>query len=80
MTVADLIARLQQFDPALPVVVSGFDESGFDYLETLKVVEIVRIAEARSHSGQFEAPDEVARPGARITASGEPFTALHLDF
>lgn len=79
MTVADLIARLQQFDPALPVVVSGFDESGFDNLETIKVVEIVRVAEERSHSGQFEEPEVIARPGARITALGDPFTALWLD-
>ena len=80
MTVGDLIARLQEFDPALPVVVTGFDSSGFDPLGALTVVTIQEVAEKRSHAALYEEPEVFGYPGYKITPNGAPFAALHLEF
>lgn len=75
MTVAELIAKLQTFDQALPVVCGGFDESGFDLLDTMNVVELVPIAK-KSHGPDYEEQDSLHYSDV---VTGEPFSALYLD-
>lgn len=75
MTVADLIAKLGEFPQDMLVVVSGFDESGYDPLDTIEVVRIEQLRLGASHSGRYR---DVDAGGAEPI--GPPFDALHLDF
>ena len=70
-TVAELIAKLNEFDPATPVVCEGFDANGFDRLETVHIVRIVPVA-GGSHGPAFNYADDASRP------AGEPFSAVAL--
>lgn len=72
MTVAELIAALQQFDLAAPVVTGGFDEWGWSNISEPELVTLVAVAPA-SHGPDFE------EPGPRTAATGDPFVAVAID-
>ena len=75
MTVGDLIARLREMDPALPVVVSGFDEAGYDHLDTVGLVNVIPSgAGGGGHVGEFDLAGDA--PADALGA----FLAVHLDF
>ncbi len=58
MKLKDLIEKLQAFDPELPVVVCGFDEDGYDPLETIDLVRVAKVVERTSHGPLYrEAPE-----------------------
>ena len=53
MTVAELIERLQKFSPAMRVVTPGFDESNYDDLDTVELIDLVFCDDAVSgHCGR----------------------------
>jgi hypothetical protein len=54
ITVSELIKMLEQFDPDLPVVTAGFDESGVDYIDAPELVEIVIGYGPAGHTGQHK--------------------------
>lgn len=75
MTTAELIAKLQEFPPDLPVVVKGFDEGGYSDISTFETVRIAPVKPC-THGPEFEdfphyRPDEI---------TGEPFDALLVNF
>jgi len=78
VTVAELIAKLQQLPQDLPVTTGGFDEDDYDYLETVKVVRLREVDSPGSHSGAFDEA-EGERGMYRRPLKGEPFDAVYLD-
>lgn len=75
MHVGDLIHRLQQLDPMLPVVVGGFRQRGFDRLDTVEVIEVVPIA-PETDGPDYEAAVAIRASHTRVT--GASITALYL--
>lgn len=45
MTVSDLIAKLQRMPLDALVVTPGFDEEGYDTVETVKQIEVVQVSD-----------------------------------
>ncbi len=78
MNVSQLIKSLQKFPDTMPVMVKGFDETGFDPVATLEIVELVRVApEGKSgHSGAFEEVEDARH----VRTFCAPFSALMLNF
>lgn len=72
ITVQQLIERLGDFPPDMPVVVSGFDECGYSDLRVIDEVEIAPV-KASSHG-----PDYNDQPGS--VWIGPAFRACHLNF
>ena len=82
MTVADLIAKLHQFPAETVVLVTGFDEWGFDGLGDFQIVEVAPVA-PRSHGPRYELAENVngSEDGPsykRSKSTGPVITALHL--
>jgi hypothetical protein len=62
ITVGELIKMLEQFDPMLPVVTSGFDESDVDYIDKPELVQIVVDAgHGGGHCGEHKLAEESDR-------------------
>jgi hypothetical protein len=62
MTVAELIRKLEAFEPDTRVVTPGFDESNYDDVETVEVIVV-----------QFRDDLEVGHGGRHVRAAhGEP--------
>ena len=62
MTVAELIKKLEAFEPDTRVVTPGFDESNYDDVETVEVIVV-----------QFQNDLEVSHCGRHVRAAyGEP--------
>lgn len=78
MTVAELIAKLSVFPADMLVVVSGFDESGFDNVDTIEKVRIFDTTISGHHSGQYEEDSEYGRRA--YPNRGDGFEALHINF
>jgi len=57
MIVADLIKKLQAFDPSMRVVTPGFDESGVDDLETCELCRVLFSGPCPTPSGHHGAHD-----------------------
>ncbi|MFZ6774828.1 hypothetical protein ACO0LB_19165 [Undibacterium sp. SXout7W] len=53
MTVSDLIENLKQFDPALPVIVEGY-ETGWDGILTLRIANVMKHLNAHEWDGEFK--------------------------
>lgn len=77
MTLDELIQKLQHLREekggSVPVLVTGFDSSGFDDLEQIDTVTVKRLYVKTSHGPAYEEPD---RPFCHFT--GPEVTALHL--
>ncbi|TIW05732.1 MAG: hypothetical protein E5V74_01720 [Mesorhizobium sp.] len=78
MTVAELIAKLSEFPSDMLVVVSGFDEGGFDNIDTIEKVRIFDTTIGGKHSGRYEEDKRYAR--LAYPNRGEGFEALHINF
>lgn len=57
MTVAELIELLKQHDPALPVVVAGYEE-GYNNLSLVAQVRMVPEADTRWYCGAHQEADD----------------------
>lgn len=57
ITVAELIAKLQQLPAHAPVVTPGFDETGYEDIEIKSSVAIRELAAPTSYSGKYEDAD-----------------------
>lgn len=66
MTVGELIERLEFYDRNMRVVVSGFDEGGYDDLKTIDVIGIKPYNLQGTHMPKFD--------------DGQEEQALWLDF
>lgn len=77
ITVGELIEKLRAFDPALPVVTPGFDESGFNHIGEPESITIRQSGRPGQHSGEFEKSDAF---GLNLRWEGEPFEAVVVDF
>jgi len=53
MTVQELITRFEELDPQLRIVVRGFDETGFDDLETVKPTK-VKFNDGKNRRGRHQ--------------------------
>ncbi len=54
MTVEQLIKKLKNFDKDLLVVTPGFDECGYDEVETVEIVEIRKSGCFGGHAPEYE--------------------------
>jgi hypothetical protein len=52
-TVGSLIEKLRQFDATMRVVVGGYDECGFDNVETVETIIIKPYKRANGFCGEF---------------------------
>lgn len=52
MTVSDLIEKLKEFDPALPVIVEGY-ETGWDSILMLRIANVMKHLNAHEWDGEF---------------------------
>lgn len=67
MTVSDLIQKLQAFDGGLRVVTRGFDESGFEDIETVRDISIEFHDEnAQFHGGRHKESADNGTPALFI--------------
>ncbi|RWE37427.1 hypothetical protein [Mesorhizobium sp.] len=74
MTVAELIAKLSAFPASMPVVVSGFDEFGYEDVDTVAKVRLFEIG-----PGAYRQDDEIERQ-LRPRVNAQPFEAVHVNF
>jgi len=83
MTVAELIVALSNFEPNTPVVVSGFDEGGYDDLASITEVFVAQTGSGGDHFGMYQDhTDKVWYQGKFVEAKdvNPPFKAIHLNF
>lgn len=66
MKISELVEYLKAFDPDLPVVVGGFDETGFDDPSPPQVVRLRQENDGGLHRGKY--------------ADGDEFDAVVIDF
>jgi hypothetical protein len=69
MTVGELIGKLRSFNPSLPVVTPGFDESGINLVTQVQEIQIVeRIGPRGTYQSQYLEPeDSRAQPNQPAT-------------
>lgn len=82
MTVADLIAKLHDFPVEMLVLVGGFDEWGFEPVDSFEIIEVAPV-EQRSHGPSYTLTEDIKRREIgpafhRIKTTGPAITALHL--
>lgn len=59
MTVAELIEKLMCFQPDLPVVTAGFDESAIDDIEIVEIRKVrFNVRKNYGHTGRHELDEE----------------------
>ena len=63
MIVAELIWRLKELPPEMPVVVSSLDGKGFDTLSTLHELELAPLGSREFTSAEFAEVDDRFRGG-----------------
>ena len=76
MTVAELIAQLQQLDGDALVLVQGFDSWGYDFADVPAVVEVVPV-KPTSHGPSFVENAEHMTRHHEVT--GAPIAAVFID-
>jgi hypothetical protein len=76
MTVAELIAKLQTFPADMRVMVSGFDEAGYDDVGTVEIIKDIVDTGFIGHAGRYDELDQVDEAERR----SDPFNAVHINF
>lgn len=74
MKVHELIERLGSMPQDMVVVTPGFDESGFDLVDAIEVIQIVRSKKGGVHSGAYDKVKYCRDP------AGDPFLAVLINF
>ena len=72
--VACELSKLRGYDQNMRVVARGFDESGYDDIDTFEIVHIVKVREVSGHCPMY---DELS---IRDEPLGPEFDALLIDF
>jgi hypothetical protein len=67
MKVRDLIEKLKTFDPETLVVTSGMDQTDYEELRKIELIEIVKNPEGSTSFGDYGDPDS-ERPEPSIKA------------
>lgn len=71
LTVAELMERLREMPPELPVLVEGY-ETGLDAIHSLSETAVIHNTDCEDWDGEFEEPENLPSD----PQGGAPFRAL----